>query len=94
MGEDGLCNQLLQSVKRQIPEDDRRYEPAAAMIKLLKAAVKPEEFRKKVKKIGELYENFRQLAGGKDSLLWFVKLDEAMIRRLANPIKNLKYPVK
>ncbi|MFM2207520.1 MAG: hypothetical protein RL213_1495 [Bacteroidota bacterium] len=88
MGEDGLCNQLLQSVKRQIPDDDRRYEPAAAMIKLLKAAVKPEEFRKKVKKIGELYENFRQLASGKDSLLWFVKLDEAMIRRLANPIKN------
>jgi hypothetical protein len=88
MGEDGLCSQLMQSVKRQIPDDDRRYEPANAMMKLLKAAIKPEEFRKKVKKLTELYDAFRSHAQGKESMLWFVKLDESMIRRLANPIKN------
>ncbi|MFM2136552.1 MAG: hypothetical protein RL021_1952 [Bacteroidota bacterium] len=88
MGEDGLCNQLIQSVKRQIPDDDRRYDPANMMIKLLKAATKPEEFRKKVRKITDIYDQFRALAHGKESILWFVKLDESMIRRLANPIKN------
>lgn len=88
MGEDGLCSQLLQSVKRQIADDDKRYEPAHAFIKLLKAAIKPEEFRKKVKKLNELYEQFRGMQSGTDSILWFVKLDETMIRRLANPIKD------
>lgn len=88
MGEDGLCSQLLQSVKRQIPDDDNRYEPADAMIKILKAALKPEEFRKKVKKLTELHDSFRLSARHKDSILWFVKMDESMIRRLANPIKN------
>jgi len=88
MGEDGLCSQLLQSVKRQIPEDDNRYAPANAFIKILKAAIKPEEFRKKVKKLAELHENFRTTASANDSMLWFVKLDEQMIRRLANPIKD------
>jgi hypothetical protein len=88
MGEDGLCSQLLQSVKRQIPEDDNRYAPANAFIKILKAAIKPEEFRKKVKKLAELHENFRTTASAPDSMLWFVKLDEQMIRRLANPIKD------
>jgi hypothetical protein len=88
MGEDGLCSQLLQSVKRQIPEDDRRFDPALAFIKILKAAIKPEEFRKKVKKLAELNETFRSQITGQDSMLWFVKMDEPMIRRLANPIKD------
>ncbi|MFM7217944.1 MAG: hypothetical protein ACKO1U_08005 [Bacteroidota bacterium] len=88
MGEDGLCSQLLQSVKRQIPEDDTRYEPALAFMKILKAAIKPEEFRKKVKKLSELHEQFRQTASTPDSMLWFVKMDEPMLRRLANPIKD------
>ncbi len=88
MGEDGLCSQLLQSVKRQIPEDDRRFDPAHAFIKILKAAIKPEEFRKKVKKLAELNETFRSQITGQDSMLWFVKMDEPMIRRLANPIKD------
>jgi len=88
MGEDGLCGQILQSVKRQIPEDDRRFDPANAFIKILKAAIKPEEFRKKVKKLSDLHEQFRQTLTTPDSMLWFVKLDEPMLRRLANPIKD------
>ena len=88
MGEDGLCGQILQSVKRQIPEDDRRFDPANTFIKILKAAIKPEEFRKKVKKLTDLHEQFRQTLTTPDSMLWFVKLDEPMLRRLANPIKD------
>lgn len=88
MGEDGLCAQLLQSVKRQIPEDDKRYEPAIALMKILKAANKPEEFRRKIKKLAELHEQFRSTITSSDSMLWFVKLDEPMLRRLANPIKD------
>ncbi|MBK9541223.1 MAG: hypothetical protein IPO49_02805 [Bacteroidetes bacterium] len=88
MGEDGLCSQLLQSVKRQITEDEKLYEPATIFIKMLKTAIKPEEFRKKVKKLTEIYEAYRQANVGNKRMLWYVKLDEAMIRRMANPIKE------
>ena len=41
IGEDGLCNQLLQSVKRQVSEDEANYEPANMFIRLIKVALKP-----------------------------------------------------
>ena len=88
MGEDGLCGQLLQSVKRQITDDDEIFESAAIFIKLLKAAIKPEEFRKKVKRLTEIYEAFKNANTGNKTILWFVKMDEAMIRKMANPIKE------
>ncbi len=88
MGEDGLCSQLLQSVKRQIVEDEALYEPATIFIKMLKAAIKPEEFRKKVKKLNEIYDAFQKANQGSNRMLWYVKLDDAMIRKMANPIKD------
>jgi hypothetical protein len=88
MGEDGLCSQLLQSVKRQINDDEELYESASIFIKMLKAAIKPEEFRKKVKKLTEIYEAFNKANQGSNRMLWFVKLDEATIRKMANPIKD------
>jgi hypothetical protein len=88
MGEDGLCSQLLQSVKRQINDDDANYETATVFIKMLKTAIKPEEFRKKVKKLTEIYNNFSSMANGTNKMLWYVKMDEAMIRKMANPIKE------
>ncbi|MCX6291129.1 MAG: hypothetical protein NT126_05135 [Bacteroidetes bacterium] len=88
MGEDGLCSQLIQSIKRQTSEDESLFEPASMFIKLLKAAIKPEEFRKKVKKITELFEAFNAANTGSKRILWFVKMDESVIRKLANPIKE------
>ena len=88
MGEDGLCGQLLQSVKRQITDDEEMFESATIFIKLLKAAIKPEEFRKKVKRLTEIYEAFKNANTGNKTILWFVKMDEAMIRKMANPIKE------
>jgi len=88
MGEDGLCAQLIQSIKRQTTEDENMYEPASIFIKLLKAAIKPEEFRKKVKKITDIYEAFNAANTGSKRILWFVKMDEATLRKLANPIKD------
>ncbi len=88
MGEDGLCAQLIQSIKRQTGEDESLFESAALFIKLLKAAIKPEEFRKKVKKIADLYEAFNASNTGSKRILWFVKMDESLIRKLANPIKE------
>jgi len=87
-GEDGLCSQLLQSVKRQISEDEELFSAASLFIKMLKAAIKPEEFRKKVKRLTEIYNAFLEANTGRKRILWYVKLDENMIRRLANPIKD------
>jgi len=88
MDEDGLCAQLIQSIKRQTAEDETLFEPASIFIKMLKAAIKPEEFRKKVKKITELYESFNSANTGTNKILSFVKMDESLIRKLANPIKE------
>ncbi len=88
MGEDGLCGQLLQSVKRQITDDEQMFDSATIFIKLLKAAIKPEEFRKKVKRLTEIYEAFKNANTGNKTILWFVKMDEATIRKMANPIKE------
>nr|MBP6335353.1 hypothetical protein [Bacteroidia bacterium] len=87
-GEDGLCSQLLQSVKRQISEDEELFSAATIFIKMLKAAIKPEEFRKKVKRLTEIYNAFQEANSGRKRILWYVKLDENMLRRLANPIKD------
>lgn len=88
MDEDGLCAQLIQSIKRQTGEDESLFESASIFIKMLKAAIKPEEFRKKVKKVTELYDAFKASNTGSNKILWFVKMDESVIRRLANPIKE------
>ena len=88
MDEDGLCAQLIQSIKRQTGEDESLFESAAIFIKMLKAAIKPEEYRKKVKKVTELYDAFKASNTGSNKILWFVKMDESVIRRLANPIKE------
>ena len=69
-------------------EDEKLFDSAAIFIKLLKAAIKPEEFRKKVKRLTEIYESFKAANTGSNSILWFVKMDDAMIRKLANPIKD------
>ena len=87
LGEDGLCSQLLQSVKRQINDDDANYESAIIFIKMLKTAIKPEEFRKKVRKLTEIYHAF-SAAAASNKMLWYVKLDEPMLRKMANPIKE------
>jgi hypothetical protein len=88
MGEDGLCNQIIQSIRRQIGEEGDRYQQAELFMKILKAALKAEELRRKIKRITDLWQQFTATNTGVNQLLWFVKLDENLIRKLANPIKS------
>jgi len=113
IGEDGLCTQLLQSLKRQLTGDkeengetenggngdttsdsatqsiaDSPYGSAFVFMALLKAAIKPDEFRKKVTRLTEVYEEFNTVNTGSKKILSFLKLDESTIRRMANPIKE------
>jgi len=87
-GEDGLCAQILQSIKRQVPEEETGNDAVHIFTKMLKIAIKPEEFRKKVAKIYELHEEFQKVNTGKDKWLAFLKLDDSLLRRMANPIKD------
>jgi len=82
MGEEMLCNQLIQSIKRQVG-DEPQYEEVNLYIKLIKTALKTTEFRRKIKRLTELWEAIQQ----KNQMLWYVQLDESMLRRMANPIK-------
>jgi hypothetical protein len=80
--------QILSSLKRQIREQDSEYAPARLFIKLLKTALKPAEYRKKIKKITEMWDSFRQVNHGPGRILPFVVLDDMVIRKMTNPIKD------
>ncbi len=91
LGEDSLADQIFQSLKRQLAdqdENDPTIVSASAFLKFLRAAVKPEEFRKKVQKLNELYKKFIEVNIGQYKMLSFINLDDATIRRLANPLKE------
>jgi hypothetical protein len=75
-------------VKRQVTDEDDIYESARIFIKMLKTATKPEEFRRKLKKLTEMWEAFQAANTGNRRILGFIKLDEALIRKMGNPIKN------
>jgi hypothetical protein len=88
MGEDGLCLQIISSLKRQIRDDESAYNATNIFIKLLKTALKPADYRKKIKKINELWLEFNNSNNGENPILKFLKLDENIIRRMTNPIKE------
>jgi hypothetical protein len=88
MGEDGLCLQIISSLKRQIREDETAFTSAHIFIKVLKTALKPADYRKKIKKINELWLEFNLANKVETPILRFLRLDENIIRRMTNPIKE------
>jgi hypothetical protein len=87
-GEDSLCQQIISSLKRQIAETDSEYASARIFIKVLKTAMKPTEYRKKIKRINELLPVFEKENRCTKPVLKFIKLDEVTIRKMTNPIKE------
>ncbi|MFI5219751.1 MAG: hypothetical protein ACHQNT_09710 [Bacteroidia bacterium] len=88
LGEDSLCLQIISSLKRQIKENEAEWQSTRIFLKLLKSALKPADYRKKIKRITDLWDEFNVRNNGSHPVLSFVKLDEALIRRMANPIKE------
>lgn len=88
IGEDGLCQQIISSLKRQIKENEEEWISTRIFVKLLKAALKPADYRKKIKRITELWEEFNTKNNGSRPVLKFVRLDDVLIRRMSNPIKE------
>ncbi len=88
VGEDGLCNQILSSLRRQLTRDELQWQAAFTFMKMLKTALKALELRKKIKRVQSLWEQFQQENKGRNAILQFVRLDEGLIRKMCNPIKN------
>jgi hypothetical protein len=88
LGDDSLCMQIISSLKRQIREQDAEYESARYMMKLLKTALKPADYRRKVKRIAEMWTEFYALNNGTYQVLSYVKVDDSIIRKMSNPIKD------
>jgi hypothetical protein len=85
LGEDGLCQQIISSVKRQVAEDEQQWESASIFIKLLKTALKPLDYRKKIKRVNDVWIEFTEKNNASSHpLLRFVQLDETLMRRMAN----------
>ncbi len=88
MGEDGLCMQILSSLKRQIKGHEEYFASTKLFIKLLKSALKPADYRRKIKKINELWSEFQEINTGQFAVLKNVELDDITIRKMTNPIKD------
>jgi hypothetical protein len=88
MGDDSLCMQIISSLKRQIREQDAEYESARFLMKLLKTALKPADYRRKIKRIAEMWTEFDEMNRGSFPVITYVKVDENVIRRMSNPIKE------
>jgi hypothetical protein len=88
LGDDTLCMQIISSLKRQIREQDTEYESSRFFMKLLKTALKPADYRRKIKKIGEMWNEFDSVNKGLFPILTYIKIDENVLRRMSNPIKE------
>ncbi len=89
LGDDSLCMQIMSSLKRQIHEQTEQFESTKQMMKLLKAALKPADYRKKIQKISELWSVFEKENNEcSNPVLIYLKMDETILRKLSNPIKS------
>ncbi len=88
MGEDSLAMQIISSLKRQIKDHEEYFVSAKVFIKLIKSALKPADYRRKIKKITELWDEFQSINTGPHAVLQNVLLDEITIRKMTNPIKD------
>ena len=89
LGDDSLCMQIMSSLKRQIHEQTEQFESTKQMMKLLKAALKPADYRKKIQKISELWAVFEKENNEcSNPVLIYLKMDETILRKLSNPIKS------
>lgn len=88
MGDDSLCMQIISSLKRQIREQDAEYDSARYLMKLMKTALKPADYRKKVKRITDMWAEFDTINKGSYAVLSYVKMDETGMRKMSNPIKE------
>ncbi len=88
LGDDSLCMQIMSSLKRQIREHDAAFESSRYFMKLIKTALKPADYRRKIKRITEMWEEFTALNKGSYQVLRYVRADENVLRRMSNPIKD------
>ena len=80
--------QIISSLKRQIKENETQFESTRLMMKILKSALKPADYRKKMKKIAEMWTEFEMLNKTPFYILKDIILDEVTIRKMCNPIKS------
>ena len=87
IGEENMTLQLLSSIKRQVRALDEETDEIELMVKLVKYAFKPTEFRRKMRHITEMWGKIKELTKRPDSVLWYLNLEDSLLRRMANPIK-------
>ncbi len=88
IGEDGLCNQIIASLRRQLANEEQEWTSAFTFMKLLKNALKAVDLRKKIKRVQGLWDQFQMENKGKHAILQFVRIDDSAIRKMCNPIKG------
>ncbi len=86
-GEEELSMQQMNSTKRQISESKEEYDFTKSILKLLSAAIKPDEYKKKLSKLSQLYLKHQEENIGYAGMLNDVVLEEKFLKRLADPYK-------
>ena len=87
IGEEDMTVQLLGSIKRQVRVVEEETDEIEIMSKLLKYAFKPTEFRRKMKYMTDTWAEVKKLTQRPDAVLWYLNIEDSLLRRMANPIK-------
>lgn len=87
MGDEELSSQITNSVKRQIDVGEEEYANVRAFLKLLQAINKEGDFKKKYNKLTNLWNSFTELNHGRNKILPYLKLNDKLIKKMAEPYK-------
>ncbi len=88
LGDETLCQQIIQSTKRLLQDLKEDYENAHLFLKVLKTAMKTSDLRTKVKKITKVWDEFSHANNGSRQILPYIHLDDKLLHRMANPLKT------
>ena len=89
MGDEELATQLINSVKRQISDEEGEWRNIRSFLKMLGVAIKPGDFKKKYAKMTQLWKRFQEENQGHEKLLSFLNLDDKLLKRMSEPYKGM-----
>jgi hypothetical protein len=87
MGDEELGMQIINSVKRQITDEKEDWPSIKHLMKFISAALKPGEYKKKIQKLSQIWQQFEEDNKGSKRMLEFIKMDEKLIKAISEPFK-------
>ncbi len=86
VGEEDLCMQIINSISRNLREDDNKeqYQNIKIFIKMCKSGFKSGEAKKKRARLASLYQEFKEVNTGHERMLGFLQLNDELLGKMVH----------